>query len=119
MKRPASIWLVACVLAAYGVYATWAAAAVRYWAPGLMGLLTLVAAAGLLLGQRWSRLVVALVTLLMAASWGYSIWIVARIGWLFPDLTSAVLAFAPGALLVLVFAGASVVVFRHFRRSSD
>ncbi len=119
MKRPVSIWLVALVLAGYGAYGVWAAAAVRYWAPGVMGLLALVGAAGLLLGKGWSRFCVYLVALLVVASWGYSIWIVTHVGGPFPDLTSAVVAFVPGALVALLCAGSSVVVFRHFRRPSD
>jgi hypothetical protein len=119
MRRPGSIWLVACVLAVYGAYGIWAATAVRFWAPGAMGLLTLVAAAGLLLGQRWSGLLIGLAAVLVIASWGYSIWIVARAGWLFPDAMSAALALLPGALLGAVFAASSVLVLRHFRRPPD
>ncbi len=119
MRRPVSIWLVALVLAAYGAYGAWAAVAVRYWAPGVMGLLALAGAAGLLLGKGWSRFCVYLVALLVVASWGYSIWIVARVGGPFPDLASVALAFVPGALLAVLCAGSSVVVFRYFRRPSD
>lgn len=116
MRRPGAIWLVVCLLGVYGAYGIWAAAVVRNWAPGALGLLTLAAAAGLLLGRRWSFVLVCLVTLVVTASWLYSIWILARAGWPFPDLTNSVLTLLPGGLLVVVFALSSVLALRHFRR---
>jgi hypothetical protein len=116
MKKPWSIWLVVCLLAAYGALALWAAVAAHHAAPVSGGILALAAAAGLLLGRRWSLALVYLITLVVAASWCYSIWILARAGWPFPDVTSSALTLLPGGLLVGVFALSSVLVFRHFRR---
>ena len=118
MKRPASIWLVALVLAAYGASAAWVAVGARYWAPGVMALLSLAGAAGLVLGKRWSRFLVYLLAALVVASWVYAVWIVARAGWPYADVASTALALLPGALLVVFCAGSSVIVARYFRRSS-
>lgn len=118
MKRPASIWLVALVLTAYGLSGAWVAVGARYWAPGVMALLSLAGAVGLVLGRRWARFFVYVVALLVVLSWAYAIWIMTRAGWPYRDAWSTAMALLPGALLVVLCGGSSVLVWRHFRRPS-
>jgi hypothetical protein len=118
MERPTSLWLVTLVLATYGALAVWAAVTLRDARPAGGGVLALGAATGLFFGQRWARFLVYLVALLVAVSWGYSVWILAWAGWPFQDPTGIVGTLVPGALLIVVLACSSVLVSRYFRRPS-
>lgn len=119
MDRPTSIWLVAVVLVTYGAFAVWAAVTLWDSRPAVGGLLALGGGAGLVLGQRWARFLVYLVTLVVAVSWAYSVWILAQAGWPFRDLTGIVMTLVPGALLIVVLACSSILVSRYFRRPAD
>jgi hypothetical protein len=116
MKRPTSLWLVTLVLATYGTFAVWAAVTLWDSRPAGGGLLALGAAAGLFLGQRWARFLLYVVALVVAVSWGYSVWILTQAGWPFRDLTGIVVTLVPGALLIVVLTCSSVLVSRYFRR---
>jgi drug/metabolite transporter (DMT)-like permease len=103
--------LIGAVFIAYGIYALSASRA----SPQLLGILTalvsVIGGVGIVLNQRWSKYCVYVVSALLSGTWLYY----AALAVLSAPLSQIVIALLPGLFIVVIAAGSSYVVTRHFR----
>jgi len=78
-------------------------------------LFAFVAAVGLFLDKVWSQYLWHALSLAIIASWAYTVASVAMAGWPYETILETFISLIPGLLLVGVFAGGSVIVYKHFR----
>lgn len=111
-------FLAAFLLIAAGYVAWWAVAyAAFYWLP--VAVFAAVGAAGLFLRKRWAQYFWHLFAGVAMAAWLVKTAEVAVSGWPHEDLLSSVVSLIPGLLLIIVCAGGSIAVARHFRGSAN
>jgi len=110
------IRVVAVFLAAYSVFALSYSVSPAMWGSIPLGLLGLVAAAGLVAGKRWSEPVTYVFLWLVAAGW-IAIVAAQSLTWRAANFVPGLLELAPGLLLLLLCAASATAVFRHFRRA--
>jgi hypothetical protein len=109
------IRVVALLVAGYSVFMLSHSVSPAMWGSIPLGLLGLVAAAGLVAGRRWSEPVTYVFVWLIAGSW-IAIVAAQSLTWRRDARVPGVLEFVPGMLFVLLCAASGVLVFRHFRR---
>jgi hypothetical protein len=118
MMRRASwpMLLAAAPLAVWGMWVLWTAVQGRQWAMGLVGVIAVAVAAGLLLLKVWAKYLAYLFATGLALSWIYAVWLsVARGWWPYPDRLTTVLSLIPGACLLVVCVGGAYVIHRQYR----
>jgi hypothetical protein len=111
--------LVAGVFIAYGVYALLQALNTSSVPAVLIGLVSAVGGVGLALGRRWSRFCIYVVSILLVGDWlQYAAASLQYQG--YPSQSTRVIglliALFPGLCIVVIAAGGSYLVNRHFRR---
>ena len=109
------IKLLASLLLLFAAYlGWWAVASGSFWwlAPCLFAL---VAASGLFLGKRWAQYLWHVIALVVSISWLSSVVRVALSGWPYDTAFTSFVSLLPGLLLLIVCAGGSAIVTKHFR----
>jgi hypothetical protein len=113
----AVVVLVGGIFIAYGIYALVQSRA----NPRLLGVLiaavAVVGGLGLILNCPWSKYCIYLVSAALTGTWlYYTAAYVMRQGWPYSTAAQSLIALLPGLLIVVIGAGSSYVVTRHFRR---
>ncbi len=112
---PQGILVAVAFLALYCAFSVWVGLTHRSWpmiAVGLLAGITCVAAASML---RWSRFLVFALSIGLAASWIYSIYAAARVGYFGPlPWHSIIVSLVPDAMMLIVAAFCSLMAQRHF-----
>ena len=86
------------------------------WLPGVLGVLALITAGGLLVLRAWAKPLAYLFAAGLVVSWFYAVGQVILRGWPYADWLGTVLSLVPGALFLVVCAGGAWVVRDQYRR---
>jgi hypothetical protein len=112
---PQGILVAVAFLALYCAFSVWHGVTYRQWpmlAIALLAAIACVAAASML---RWSRFLVFALSIGLAATWLYSIYAAARVGYFGPiSWHSIIVSLMPDAAMLIVAAFCSLMVQRHF-----
>jgi len=112
---PQGILVAVAFLALYCAISVWFSLTHHSWLMLVVGVLAAigcVAAASML---RWSRFLVFALSIGLAATWLYSIYAAARVGYFGPlSWNSIIVSLIPGAAMLLVAAFCSLMAQRHF-----
>jgi hypothetical protein len=85
----------------------------RFWL--LLAGPMLITALGLMLRKPWSQYLWYGITFILSASWvGYTIWLFLSSGWPYPDLLLSYISLLPGLLVMTVWIGGSITIYRYF-----
>jgi hypothetical protein len=109
----AVVLLIGALFAAYGVYALVQSRANPQWLSVAVAGLSVLGGLGLLLGRPWSRFCIYIVSVAVAGAWAYYT-VLAVPTWPYRTLVDTIIALLPGMFLLVIAAGSSFVVTRHF-----
>jgi len=109
----AAVVLISLLFVAYGIYALVQSRANPQWISLTIAGLSVLGGIGLWIGRPWSRFCIYIVSLAVVSAWAYYTALAAP-KWRHGTLTETVIAFLPGAFLLVIVAGSSYLVARHF-----
>jgi hypothetical protein len=110
--------LLATFFAAHAIYSIWAAFASHTFMLLTGGILSAIASVGLWRHRQWSQYFVYLISFLVGVYSAWYMWALVELGWPYEDGVRSFVSLIPGGLVLLFAIGASVHVFRTFRRKS-
>ena len=114
LVTPKGILVTVALLALYCAFALWFGWTQRRWPMLAVGLVAAFACVGAANMQRWSRFVVYAMSAGFGATWLYSIYAAARVGYFHPlAWRTNILPMTPGIALLLVALFCSLMVHRH------
>jgi len=110
----AIVFLVGAAFVAYGVYALVQSRANVQLLGAVLGVVSFIGGIGLILNRQWSRYCIYVVSAAIAGTWFYYVALTAQ-SWPNDTLVESVISLLPGILIVVVAAGSSYLVTKHFR----
>ena len=110
-----TIKLLASFLLVVSAYVGWWSITTASFLWLIPAVITFIAGTGLFLRKRWSQYLWYAWALIVSLSWVVSVARVALYGGPYDSTLATVIALAPGLFLVVVCAGGSAVVSKHFR----
>ena len=111
---PQGILVAVAFLALYCAFSVWFSLTHRSWLMLVIGVLAAVACVATGSMLRWSRFLVFALSIGLAATWLYSIYAAARVGYFGPlSWLSIIVSLIPGTVLLIVAAFCSRMAQRH------
>jgi hypothetical protein len=105
--------LIGALFIAYGVYALVQVRANPQWVAIAVACFSVLGGIGLMLDRPWSRFCIYIVSLAVAGAWAYYT-ALAVPTWPYGTLSETTIALLPGMFLLVIAAGSSYLVTRHF-----